>query len=357
MAMTPAETGPRRWQLVLAFASVYLIWGSTYLAIKFAIETIPPFFMAGVRFLISGTILYLWARSRGAPRPSRIHWKSAAVVGTLLLLGGNGGVVWAEQRVASGVAALIVAIVPVWIALMEWKSPGGRKPGWQVTAGLTAGTLGLVLLASPGEAALGESVDLVGAAVLVFATLCWAAGSIRAKHSPLPDSPLLATGMEMLGGGAALMLAGLVSGEAGQLNFAAMSEKSLLSLLYLTTFGSLIGFTAYIWLLKVGSPTRAATYAYVNPVVAVFLGWLLAGEAMTPRTILATLVIVGGVVLTLSAKTRVTTGERDAPANRKSAPDAAPGMGSSSVARHRPEGGDSRDLREGSTVETGTPTA
>ena len=302
--MTPPEIAPRRWQLVLAFASVYLIWGSTYLAIKFAIETIPPFLMAGVRFLISGLILYGWARMKGAGRPTRIHWKSAAVVGVLLLLGGNGGVVWAEQRVASGVAALIVAIVPVWIAIMEWRHPGGKKPGWQVTAGLAAGTLGLLLLASPGEATLGARVDLIGAAVLVFATLSWAVGSIKAKHSPLPESPLLSTGMEMLMGGAALVLVGVGTGELGEVNVAAMSAKSLLSLLYLTTFGSLVGFTAYIWLLRVGSPTRAATYAYVNPVVAVFLGWLLAGEAITPRTILATLVIVGGVVLITSARTR-----------------------------------------------------
>lgn len=301
--MMQPEGSPRRWQLVLAFASVYLIWGSTYLAIKFAIETIPPFLMAGVRFFISGVILYGWARIKGAPRPTRIHWKSAAIVGVLLLLGGNGGVVWAEQRVASGVAALIVAIVPVWIALMEWKSPGGKKPGWQVSAGLVAGTVGLLLLASPG-ASLGEHVDLIGAGVLVFATLSWATGSIKAKHSPLPESPVLTTGMEMLMGGAALMLAGVVTGEVGQVNFAAMSNKSLLSFLYLSTFGSLVGFTAYIWLLRVGSPTRAATYAYVNPVVAVFLGWLLAGEAITPRTILATLVIVGGVVLITSARPR-----------------------------------------------------
>jgi drug/metabolite transporter (DMT)-like permease len=299
--MTQPDTAPKRRQLILAFASVYLIWGSTYLAIKFAIETIPPFLMAGVRFLVSGLILYGWARMKGAPRPTRIHWKSATIVGVLLLLGGNGGVVWAEQRVASGVAALIVAIVPVWIALMEWKRPGGKKPGWQVTAGLVAGTLGLLLLASPG-AALGAQVDLIGAAVLVIATLSWATGSIKAKHSPLPESPLLSTGMEMLGGGAALVLAGLVTGEAGLVNFGAISSKSLFSLLYLTTFGSLVGFTAYIWLLRVGSPTRAATYAYVNPVVAVFLGWLLASEPITPRTLLATLVIVGGVVLITSAK-------------------------------------------------------
>ena len=300
--MTPAEAGPKRWQLVAAFAAVYLIWGSTYLAIKFAIETIPPFLMAGSRFLVSGVILYAWARLRGAPGPSRVHWKSAAIVGVLLLLGGNGGVVWAEQRVPSGVAALIVAIVPVWIAIMEWLRPGGKKPGWQVTAGLVAGTFGLLLLASPGEAALGARVDLIGAGALVIATLCWATGSIKAKHSPLPDSPLLATGMEMLAGGAALTLLGVLTGELGQVNVGAMSDKSLLSLLYLTTFGSLVGFTAYVWLLKVGSPTRAATYAYVNPVVAVFLGWALAGEALSLRTVIAAAIIIGAVALITTAR-------------------------------------------------------
>ena len=308
--MTPAESAsPPRWKVVLAFAAVYVIWGSTYLAIRFAIETIPPFLMAGVRFVIAGLMLYWWARWRGAERPLRIHWKSATIIGAFLLLGGNGGVVWAEQRVPSGVAALIVAIVPVWIALLEWRRPGGKRPGWQVTAGLVAGTMGLVLLATPGEASLGERVDLIGAAVLVFATLCWATGSIKAKHSPLPASPLLSTGMEMLMGGLLLMAAGVLTGEIPKVHFAEVSQRSALALTYLILFGSLIGFTAYIWLLKVGSPTRAATYAYVNPVVAVALGWALAGEAISPRTILAMGVIVGGVVLITSSRTKPPTVE------------------------------------------------
>lgn len=300
--MTNVEHDPKRWQLVLAFAAVYIIWGSTYLAIRFAIATIPPLLMAGVRFLISGLILYVWSRVRGASKPERVHWRSATIVGGLLLLGGNGGVVWAEQRVPSGLTALVVAIVPVWIALMEWLRPGGRRPSWKVTAGLGLGTLGLVLLASPGDAALGARIDLVGAAVLVFATLCWATGSIKAKHSPLPASPLLGTGMEMIMGGVLLILGGVVLGEVGDVHLAAISAKSAVAMAYLILFGSLMGFTAYIWLLRVSSPTRAATYAYVNPVVAVFLGWALAGEAITLRTILAAAVIVGGVVLITTSR-------------------------------------------------------
>lgn len=302
-AMTPTELGaPPRWKVVGAFAAVYLIWGSTYLAIRFAIETMPPFLMAGVRFVIAGLILYWYARLTGVPKPERVHWKSTTLIGGLLLLGGNGGVVWAEQRVPSGIAALIVAIVPVWIALMEWKLPGGKRPGWQVSAGLAAGTLGLILLASPGGSSLGAAVDPIGAGVLLIATLTWSLGSVLSKRQPLPASPLLTTGMEMLMGGLLLLGAGALTGELPQVHVADVSMKSWMALVYLITFGALIGFTAYLWLLRVGSPTRAATYAYVNPVVAVVLGWALAGEAISPRTLIAMGVIVTGVVLITSSK-------------------------------------------------------
>lgn len=320
--MTKPEIAPRRWHLVLAFASVYLIWGSTYLAIRFAIATIPPLLMAGVRFLIAGIILYVWSRATGAAKPERIHWKSATIIGGLLLLGGNGGVVWAEQRVPSGLTALVVAIVPVWIALMEWLRPNGRRPGWQVTGGLCLGTLGLLLLASPGDAALGARIDLVGAAVLVVATLSWATGSMKAKHAPLPASPLLGTGMEMIMGGLLLIIGGAILGELRDFNLATISSKSAIAMLYLILFGSLMGFTAYVWLLRVSSPTRAATYAYVNPVVAVFLGWALAGEAITLRTILAAGVIVGGVILITSSRSvTVTTAAQAAPTKKALTPD------------------------------------
>ena len=291
-----------RSRVIAAFAAVYIIWGSTYLAIRFAIETLPPFLMAGSRFLVSGALLYAVARARGAERPERRNWTATAVIGALLLLGGNGGVVWAEQRVPSGLAALLVATVPVWMVTLEWLR-GGLRPTRGVVAGLMLGMAGLALLIGPGEFAGGRGVDTLGAIVLVAASLSWATGSIYSRSAPLPKSPILTTGMEMLAGGVLLTLLGLATGELGRLDVAAASTKSWLALLYLVLFGSLIGFTAYIWLLKVSTPAKASTYAYVNPVVAVLLGWLFANEPLSVRTLLAAAVIIAGVALiTLTKK-------------------------------------------------------
>ncbi len=292
----PDDATPTRTKVLLAFAAIYVIWGSTYLAIRFAIETLPPFLMAGTRFLISGVMLYAWSRGRGAAKPERVHWKATAIIGALLLLGGNGGVVWAEQRVASGLAALLVATLPVWMVTMEW-ARGGIRPTAGVFAGLALGLMGIGLLVGPGEFAGGVGADAVGAVVLVVASISWAAGSIYSRGAKLPPSPLLTTGMEMLAGGALLVLAGLATGELGRLDLAAASPKSWLALLYLILFGSLIGFTAYIWLLKVSTPAKVSTYAYVNPVVAVMLGWALAGEELSMRTMIAAGVIIAGVAM------------------------------------------------------------
>ncbi|HET9225256.1 MAG TPA: drug/metabolite exporter YedA [Thermoanaerobaculia bacterium] len=287
---------PKALKIGLALAAVYVIWGSTYLAIRFAIETLPPFWMAGVRFLVSGLLLYGWARWRGAPKPSRIHWGSAALIGGLLLLGGNGAVVWAEQRLDSGAAALLVSTVPIWMVLFEWLRRGGTRPTLGVVAGLALGFAGLVMLVKPSGGDTG-GFDAVGVAVLLLGCMSWAWGSLRSRHVPLPESPLLATGMEMLAGGALFMVAGLLTGEAGRLDLAAASPKSLLALGYLVLFGSLLGFTAYIWLLRVTSPALASTYAYVNPVVAVLLGWAFAGEPLTAGMLVAAAVILTGVAL------------------------------------------------------------
>ena len=300
------DGAPTRARVLLAFAAIYLIWGSTYLAIRFAIETLPPFLMAGARFLISGVLLYAWSRARGAERPARIHWKATAIIGGLLLLGGNGGVVWAEQHVPSGLAALLVATLPVWMVTMEW-ARGGLRPTAGVIAGLLLGMGGIGLLVGPGEFAGGAGADTVGAIVLVFASISWAAGSIYSRGVSLPKSPLLTTGMEMLAGGALLVLAGVLTGELGSVDLAAASTKSWLSLLYLILFGSLIGFTAYIWLLKVSTPAKVSTYAYVNPVVAVLLGWAFAGEPLSLRTVIAAGVIIAGVAMISIAR----TGTRD----------------------------------------------
>jgi len=292
---------PTRTRVLLAFAAIYVIWGSTYLAIRFAIETLPPFLMAGTRFVIAGALLYAWSRARGAARPERIHWKTTAIVGGLLLLGGNGGVVWAEQRVPSGLAALLVAALPVWMATMEW-ARGGIRPTAGVIGGLLLGLTGIGLLVGPGEFAGGAGADTLGAIVLVLASISWAAGSIYSRGASLPKSPLLTTGMEMLAGGGLLVLAGAVTGELGHLDLAAASTTSWLALLYLIVFGSLIGFTAYIWLLEVSTPAKVSTYAYVNPVVAVLLGWALAGEPLSLRIAIAAGVIIAGVAMVTIAR-------------------------------------------------------
>jgi drug/metabolite transporter (DMT)-like permease len=286
-----------------AFLAVYLIWGSTYLGIRFAIETLPPFLMAGTRFVVAGGLLYAFARLRGAPAADRGEWRRAGVVGGLLLLGGNGGLVWAQQFIPSGTAALLVALVPVWMVLMDWFRPGGLRPTGAVLSGLVLGTLGLGLLIGPEGWMPGSRVDPLGAGVIILASVSWAAGSMISRTVRL-RAPLLATGQQMLAGGAGLVLLGLVTGEAGRLDPGAMSLRSLLALLYLVVFGSLVGYTCYIWLLRVSTPARVATYAYVNPLVAVILGWMLAGEELTERTVAAALVIIAGVAVVTMRRRR-----------------------------------------------------
>lgn len=298
--MTKTAARPPLVWLLAAFAAVYLIWGSTYLAIRYAIETLPPFLMAAARFLAAGGVLYAWVRLRGTPAPTRVHWRSALIVGALLLLVGNGAVVWAEHRVSSGVAALLVAVEPIWIVLLAWLRPGGTRPAARTWAGVALGLAGLVLLVGPADLA-GGRVDALGAGLVLVGTLGWAAGSLYGQRAPFPASPFLATAMQMLAGGALMLLAGLVTGEAGRLDPSAWSARSLGALLYLAVFGSLVAFTAYVWLLRVESPSRVATYAYVNPLVAVLLGWAVAGEPLTPRVLAAAAVIVGAVVLITTA--------------------------------------------------------
>jgi drug/metabolite transporter (DMT)-like permease len=306
------ETGASRSKILAAYAAIYLIWGSTYLGIRFAIETIPPFLMGGVRFMIAGAALYLWMRARGASSPTRLQWRSTAIVGGFLILGGNGGVVWAEQFVPSGMTALLVAILPFWMVLIDWMRPGGTRPSLGVMAGLVVGIVGLVILIGPSALApsaesaqaarTGNGVVLIGAIVLILASLSWALGSIYSRHAPLPKSAFVATGMEMFCGGALLLLLGLVTGEFTQIDLAGISTRSMLAFIYLTTIGSLVGFTAYIWLLKVEPASRVSTYAYVNPVVAVFLGWALAGEALSLRTAIASAIIIAAVAVITTAR-------------------------------------------------------
>ncbi|HWO88746.1 MAG TPA: EamA family transporter [Gemmatimonadales bacterium] len=297
-----------RSRLLTAFAAVYIIWGSTYLAIRYAIETIPPFTMAGTRFLLAGAILVVWARVRGAAWPSAAQWRTAAWVGALLLLGGNGGVTWAEQRVPSALAALMVGAEPLWVVVLDWIRPRGNRPSSSVMAGLLVGFAGVVLLVAPWEAG-GGPVEPVGAIALVIATVSWAIGSIASKGAPAPQSPLMGTGANMLAGSALLYAAGVVTGEPARLDVSQVSAVSVAALLYLVVFGAVVGFTAYLWLLKNTSLALASTYAYVNPVVAVVLGWSIAGEEISLRVLAAAVVILSGVVL-ITVKPRLAIGAK-----------------------------------------------
>ncbi len=281
----------------LALLSVYLVWGSTYLAIRYAVETIPPFLMAGTRFLISGSLLYLFIRSKGVARPSAIHWRSAAIIGFFLLVLGNGGVTWAEQQVPSGVAALLIGTVPIWMVLLQWLWEKNARPGLKTWAGLVLGLVGIGLLVFAKHAISERSFDPLAGFLLVGTSLAWSIGSLYARSAVLPASALMATAIEMIAGGGEQCVVAFIGGEQNKIHFSAMSHNSIEAWVYLTLIGSLVGFTSYIWVLQKSTPALASTYAFVNPVIAVFLGWFFAGESVTPAVFLAAAFIVTAVVL------------------------------------------------------------
>lgn len=284
-----------------ALAVVYVVWGSTYLAIRVTIETIPPMLGASFRFLVAGSILYALSGRRGDGEADKLRlpqWRSAAIVGTLLFLGGNGGVVLAEQRIPSGIAALIVATVPLWMALIGFVALRERLPRVAV-AGLLVGFAGTALLIRPsGEGA----VDLLGALTVVGASLSWAIGSLYSRRAPLPARPLLSASMQMLSGGVALGLVGVLGGELGRVEPSSFSRSSVLALAYLILFGAVLTFPCYAWLLRSAPTSVVSTYAYVNPVVAVALGWSIADERVEPITILAGAIIVISVAMIVTAR-------------------------------------------------------
>jgi len=301
MVMNPVSDklySPSPFFVWSAMISVYVVWGSTYLAIRIAVQTMPPFLMAGARFLIAGSVLYLVGRVSGNPKPSRKEWQSAAVVGLLLLLGGNGGVVWAEQWVPSGIAALLVATAPLWMILIDILHPSGRRPHGWVIWGVGLGFIGILILIDPLQSVSAkETIDPAGAGVLVIASLLWSIGSLYSRKAKLPKSPLLGTGMEMLAGGLGLLILGVLTGELERLSLHNISRSSWFGWLYLVVFGSWIGFSAYTWLLRSAPTPLVSTYAYVNPIVAVLLGYFLADEPLTLRIFIAASMVVGSVAL------------------------------------------------------------
>jgi|SRR5215213_2469692 len=295
--MTPPR--PSRLLIVLAFAAVYVIWGSTYLGIRYAIETLPGFLMAGTRFSIAGLILFTWAVFKGETvRFSFSQWPRALLIGGLLLLVGNGGVTWAEKYIASGLAALLVATEPLWVVMLNW-GISRKRPNAMVLLGVLIGLAGVALLVSDGfKKVNGESVlSVAGAGMVLLASSAWASGSVYSNRRPIRASTSMAAGMQMLAGGGLLLLLALIAGDFPRLSLSNASWVSIGAFFYLLVFGSLIGFTAYSWLLHNVTPARAATYAYVNPVVAVLLGWFFASEPLTPRMLIAATVIVGSVAL------------------------------------------------------------
>src|SRR5712675_2471175 len=279
----PTAVAPPRTStlVIIAFGLVYVVWGSTYLAIRVGIESFPPLLLAGSRHLLTGLILYPILRWKTGVRPTASHWRMSFITGFLLLGVGNGGVCLAERTVPSGVTALLVATVSLWMVIVDWLRPGGTRPGGRVAAGLLLGFSGLALLVGPKNLGGSGRVDPFGVGLLLVASLAWACGSVYSKHSG--------------------WIAGILSGEVSALHLSAVSTRSWVALGYLIVFGSMIGFTAYIYILKKSTATRVATYAFVNPVVALFLGWLLIGESINLRTIIAAAVILTAVLLVITA--------------------------------------------------------
>jgi drug/metabolite transporter (DMT)-like permease len=286
---------PFRVRLVLGFAAIYLIWGSTYLGIRYAVETIPPLLMMGVRHFVAGAVVYAWVRRRGTPAPQLKQWGYALIAGGFLFLGGHGVLAWAEQKVPSGLAALLCATLPLWTVLLARLDRSERKLGLRAWAGLLLGFAGVALLIGPS--ALGQHLDLLAAGAVLSSALLWAVGTSYSRAVRLPASTVLSAAMQMVSGGAMLLVTGLLAGEGARVHFASITMRSVLSLAYLIVFGSIIAFTVYVWLVRVSSLSRISTYAYVNPVVAVLLDWAVAGEALGVRALAATVIILAAVAL------------------------------------------------------------
>lgn len=287
---------PPRRQLLAASVAIYLVWGSAYLAMRVGLRTFPPLLLAGTRLLLAGILMGAWALSRGA-RMRRDQWPAVIVAGAILFLGGHGFLYWGQVRVSAGIAAVLFATIPLWIVLVEGFSPHGIRLGWRAVTGLVLGSLGVLLLVGPSQLLGAGRVNLAAAGAIVVGSLCWALGSIYCSRARLPRSAALAGSLEMLVGGLLLLAAAPLLGETRGFHWAQISRASWLAIAYLVLFSSMIGFSCYLWLLKNASPARVSTYAYVTPLVAVGLGWLLLGEAITWRTLGAIVLLLGAVVL------------------------------------------------------------
>ena len=285
--------------MVLAFTALYFIWGSTYLAIHIAIETMPPLTMLGLRFGIAGLLMLLWLSMRGAIMPTRAQWKSAFVVGSLMLCFGTGSVALGMQYIPSGMTALLLTTVPLWMVLIDWLWNGGPRPSPVFFGGFLLGLMGVFLLTDPLAFTEGLRVDALAMLGILAGAICWSAGSLKGRSCNLPSDPFVSTAIQMTGGGVALVVAGLAIGEDLIFSIDLFSMRSVLAWMYLLVFGSFIAFSAYIWLMRNTTPARVSTYAYVNPVVALYLGWAFANEEINSRILLASMLLVSAVVIVI----------------------------------------------------------
>ena len=299
------KDSPSRLAILAAYGAIYFIWGSTYLGIRFTVETMPPFLSGGLRFLAAGAALFAWGLYRGSERPTTGGWLNAAKLAGIMIFLGYGGVMWAEQVVPSGIAALIISVEPLWFFVLDWLVFKSARPRFKEWAGLALGFAGTLYLAFGEGGASFEAVPgyRIGTVVIFFSTLAWVFGSLLSRKTRIAESTLLGTGMQMLAGGILLSAGGLALGEGARFLLSEVTLKSWLALAYLSVFGSIVAFTAFVWLLKFEPASRVATHAFVNPVVAVFLGWILGGEQVTSRMLVAAIVIVASVMLiTLSRR-------------------------------------------------------
>lgn len=303
-----AHPKPSRGALILAFAAIYLIWGSTYLGIRVAIETVPPFLMAGMRFAIAGILLFSFLMIRGASWPTAAQWREQAIIGALLLLGGNAVVSWAELRTPSGITALILGASPLIVVIFEWLRPGGSRPRAGLVCGVAVGIGGIALLVGPGAIPADSRPPFVDLIALFLASVSWWVGSFYSKHLKSRTPLMLASSMQMLTGSACMLLTGLALGEGRGFHLGSVSPVSWAAFTYLVVVGSIVAFPVYIWLLEHSTPAKVSTYAYVNPVVAIILGWLILGEPMNLRIVLAAAVIIGAVAIITIGKARSASG-------------------------------------------------
>jgi drug/metabolite transporter (DMT)-like permease len=304
----PATKQPQRWMTLSAFAIIYFVWGSTFLAIRIGVHEVPPLLLAAMRFFAAGLAIYLWMIARGERSPTRRQWSSATLLALIIFVFDYGTLFWAERRIPSGIAAVILALIPVFMALSEIIFLRTQRLTLRLAVALLIGIGGVAVLMSRSLNLGGTPIDRVGALALIFASLSWSIASVLSRKLPLPESKVMSSGAQMLAGGVLLTLASAAFGEFHDFHPSAVSRGAWLALLYLIIFGSIIGFTAYVWLIHHESPTRVGTYAYVNPVVAVLLGYFLGGEALGPRTVIGTLcVLISVIVITTTRATKGAT--------------------------------------------------